>query len=132
MLLEDHTQDDTTNNDQTMSEAGVEVEVDIDPAVALKSLSNLKKYRINRLCVENLKEKGWTMLGTNLEEERRWAHTVKQRERQQIDEAVLYYCKNQQLWRDRRTKMITMTNKKMKWEIELNRALNDTSYNLML
>ena len=77
MLLEDDTTDDSENNHRAISEVGVEVEVDTDPAEALKSLSNLKKYRIKRLCVENLKEKGWSMLGSNIEEERKWTHTVK-------------------------------------------------------
>ena len=77
MLLEEDTTDDSENNHRTISDVGFEVEVDTDPAEALASLSSLKKYRINRLCVENLKEKGWLMLGSNIEEERRCTHTVK-------------------------------------------------------
>lgn len=40
-----------------MVEVGVGVEVDVDQAEALKSLSDLINYRVNRLCDENLKLK---------------------------------------------------------------------------
>ena len=50
---------------------GIHVAVDVDPAEALKLLSNLKKYKVNRLCVTNLKERGRIMLRDKLDEERR-------------------------------------------------------------
>lgn len=64
----------------------------------------------------------------DLEEERRCVHTARQRERRQIDEAVLYHVTNQKLSRDRRANMMHMKNNQMKWEIDTNNALNDSSY----
>ena len=81
LLLDEGSIDDTEHKDNKIYEIGIEVVVYIDPAEALKSVSNLKKHNVNRLCVINLKEKGLTILGENIEKERRWAHTMRQRER---------------------------------------------------
>ena len=132
MLLDNNDNNNTVVIDNSMSEVGVEVEVDVDPAEALKYLSNLKKYRVNRLCVENLKEKGWEMLGENLEEERRWAHLVKTQEQQQINAAVLYYVNNQKLCRDRRASMKNTFNTRMKWEIDKQNAIKDSNFSFTL
>lgn len=37
------------------------------------------------------------MLGVNLEEERKWVHPVKTRQRQHINVAALYYINNKKL-----------------------------------
>ena len=49
-----------------------------------------------------------------------------------IDKAIKYYVRNQKLSLDQRANMITMTNKRMKWEIDTKRVLNDSSYNFIL
>ena len=87
----------------------------VDPAEALNSLSNLKKYKVNKLYIVDIKQAGWNMIVNKLEEVRRWSTSVKLRERNQIDEAVQYYVANQNIRRERRSEMMSKTNKRMKW-----------------
>lgn len=114
----------TANIPQTINN----IEVNTNAAEALTLLSNLKKYKVDILCIENLKETGWNMIGDKLEGERRGATTVKVRERKQIDEAVQYYVPNQKIRRNRQSEMISTTNKKMKWEIDAKNILNNSCF----
>ena len=47
---------------------------DADATAALRLLSNLKKYKINKMCTQNLIEVGWELLGENFSEEIGCAH----------------------------------------------------------
>ena len=90
---------DTINN---TSEPGADNEDtdDTNYQSDLKSLSNLKKYKINMLRTQNLKEVGWSKLGDNIEEDRRWTKLTENREREQIQDAVSYYINNQKKRRE--------------------------------
>ena len=63
----------------------------IDLADALGTLSNLKKYKINKQCTQNLYEIGWEFIGDNISEERHETREMVKMERLQIDEAVQYH-----------------------------------------
>ena len=91
----------------------------------LKSLSNLKKYKINLMCIENLKEIGWTKLGDNLEEDRRWKRTTELREREHIKAAVTYYIDNNKKKKLHRRIMVSKVRKNMNWEIKLKMTLHN-------
>ena len=56
LLLNEVIIDVTEHKNHNIFEIGVEVAVDINPVEALQLLSNLKKYKLNKLCVINLKE----------------------------------------------------------------------------
>ena len=103
---------------------------DADATAALRSLSNLKKYKINKMCTQNLIEIGWELLGENISEERQWAHETIRRERCQIDEAVKYHMQNQQKLRSNRIEMMTKVKRKMNWEIDMECMLQDRQYQL--
>lgn len=94
------------------------------------SLSTLKKYKVNRLCVINLKEKAFFMLGHNTDKDWRCIHESQQRERCQIDEAVHYYRLNQTKYINNRTLMTTHTNTRTKWEVDMRHAMNDNKYTI--
>jgi len=75
------TLDEIVNNDELMNDDGsssntVMLKKDdnttdnVVSAEALKALSNLKKYKINQLCTQNLTKLGWQLLGDNVSEER--------------------------------------------------------------
>ena len=91
----------------------------------LKSLSNLKKYKINFMCIENLKEIGWTKLGENLEEDRRWKKSNELREREQIKAAVSYYIDNHTKKKTHKSTMVGKIRKQMNWEIKLKIAIRN-------
>lgn len=57
----------------------------------VRTLSNMKKYKINNLCCQNLYEVGWAKLDANMEEDRRWTHMLQTQEREQIKDTVDYY-----------------------------------------
>ena len=80
MTLDDNCDKESYTHNTTQTNNNT-AEVDIDPADALKSLCNLKKYKINMLCIDNLKVPGRNMIGDKIEEDRRWATMVKLRER---------------------------------------------------
>ena len=63
-------------------------EIEEDPEDTLRSLFNLKKYKINNLCHRNLFTIGWNILGENMEEDRRWTHMLLIQEREQIKDDV--------------------------------------------
>ena len=59
----------------------------------LRSLSKLKKYKVNMKCKDDLVKVGKNMLGNNATEERHWKCAQEQRERDQIMAAVNHYLK---------------------------------------
>ena len=96
-----------------------------DPEDALRSLSNLKKYKINDICHKDIFAVGWLILGDNMEEDRRWKHTIQSQEREQIREAVAYYIKNESQRRNYQTQTLSNNNTTMKWEMRLRHARNN-------
>ena len=75
----------TSSNEQTPTSDVSDVdEDDKDPEDALRTLSNMKKYKINNLCCQNLHDGGWSKLGANMEEDRRWTQMLQTQEREQI------------------------------------------------
>ena len=77
------------------------------------------------MCIENLKEIGWTKLGENLEEDRKWKKPNEVREREQIKAAVSYYIDNHTKKKTHRSIMVSKIRKKMNWEIKLKMALRN-------
>ena len=73
----------------------------------------------------NLKEVGWSKLGLDLEEDRRWKKSTEQRERDQIKEAVTYYMTNHERKKQHRSVMLSESRKKMNEEIRLKIALRN-------
>lgn len=61
--------------DTNPSENDTDIAVYIDPAEALNSLSIIQIYNVNKLCVANLKEKGWDMLEDNIDK-KKCGHTM--------------------------------------------------------
>lgn len=61
-----------TDNTNNTSKPGKDIDDngETDYQADLKPLSNLKKYKINILCTQNLKEVVWSKLGENLEDRR--------------------------------------------------------------
>ena len=94
-----------------------DLEDDEDPDNALKSLSNMKRYKVNPMCHQNAVQIGWDKLGNGLEEERRWLMSLQQQERLQIKEAVDYYIDRQKCRRSKLTKTKTCHHKTMSWEL---------------
>ena len=77
------------------------------------------------LCIENLKEVGWSKLGENLEEDRRWTKITAIRERRQIQAAVKYYIDNQSKRREHRVKVMASNRTPMRWELNLQKAIRN-------
>ena len=65
----------SSNNTQTVTTDDADME-DEDPEDALRTLSNMKRYKISNLCHLNLFDVGWSKLGTNMEEDRRWTQML--------------------------------------------------------
>ena len=84
-----------------------------DPEDALRILSNMKRYKINPLCSQNIVEIGWQKLGEKLEEDRRWSNMIQDQERLQIKEAVEYYIAKQKMRRNKMNLITTSSNKVM-------------------
>lgn len=59
------------------------------------------------LCTQNLNEVGWSRLGKNLEEDRRWTKLTANRERELIQAVVKYYLDNQNKKREYRLKVMS-------------------------
>ena len=64
-------------------------------------------------------------LGDNMEEDRRWKHTILTQERDQIREAVAYYIKNESKRREYQPLILSNSNTTMKWEMKLSHARNN-------
>ena len=96
-----------------------------DPEDALRTLSNMKKYKINNLCSLNLFDVGWSKLGENMEEDRRWKKMLQTQEREQVKDAVDYYLKNQDKRKQHRLLTLNKANPTMRWEIHLGHAKNN-------
>ena len=71
----------SSNNTQTVTTGDVDME-DEDPEDALRTLSNMKRYKISNLCHLNFFDVGWSKLGTNMKEDRRWAQMLQTQERE--------------------------------------------------
>ena len=76
------------------------------------------------MCTMNLKEVGWSKFGENLEEEQMWKKSTKQRERDQIKEAVTYYIENHKK-KQYRSIILSESRHKINWEINLKIALRN-------
>ena len=89
----------------------------------IKSLLNLKKYKVNILYICNLKEYEYGLLEKHLTEDKRWKSIILIQERKQIDEAVKYHMSNQKKRRDNRNKMLHTKHVSMKWESDMKSAV---------
>ena len=117
-------------NDQTplSNEFTSTSEVDVDnedSEDALRTLSNMKKYKINNLCYQNLFDVGWSKLGANMEEDRRWKQMLQAQEREQIKDAVDYYLQNQEKRKRHRLLTLNKYNPTMRWEMQLRHSKNN-------
>ena len=131
-MSDDH-QDDTIELDSneslpspsektSTSDVDVTEEDDEDPEDALRTLSNMKRYKINNLCCQNLYEVGWSKLGANMEEDRRWTQMLQTQEREQIKDAVDCYITNQEQRNKHRLLTLDKSNPTMRWELDLRNA----------
>ena len=114
------------SNEQTpTSDLGDVDEDDEDPEDALRTLSNMKKYKINNLCSLNLFDVGRSKLGENMEEDQRWKKMLHTQEREQVKDAVDYYLKNQEKRKQHRLLTLNKANPTMRWEIHLRHSKNN-------
>ena len=107
--------DDGSSSDTVRLKKDNNTADNVDPVEALKALPNLKKYKINQLCTQNLTKLGWHLLGDNVSEERCWTHGMMKREIPQIDEAVQYHMSNQNKLLVNRIVMASIVKLKMSW-----------------
>lgn len=53
-----HDTDGVEDNNVSIPHPDINLDKDVYPVEALKLLSNLKKYKVNKLCIDDLKETG--------------------------------------------------------------------------